>query len=105
MKAISYYWRLDSLAGNGYRRVIKDKLLGCYIDKFIKADSVYKWLGKPTSIGRSSDAIIFTYYYYDVKAIPPNEGSALRPGYDFLEFHFGADSLLHGITKGFGGCG
>lgn len=69
LNAVSYFWKNDSLANNGFRLYSYERLLKCKIDSLSISYLVEK-LGKPSKIIRSNKGTDYLYYYYDSKKIP-----------------------------------
>jgi len=80
---VSYYWKLDSLANNGFRLYSYDRLLNCKIDKLTVAYLLDK-LGKPNKISKSNQGTEYIYFYYDSKAIPKEKDKPFECGYIYF---------------------
>jgi hypothetical protein len=65
MKRISFFWKHDSSANNGYRQLARMYLEGCIIDDVIIPDSLVKWLGKPFEIKNYENEVDYKYYFYN----------------------------------------
>jgi hypothetical protein len=65
----SYYWKLDSLASNGYRLCSSDELLKCQLDN-INLDFLIKYFGRANTVSKSNNGIEYIYYYFDYRKIP-----------------------------------
>jgi hypothetical protein len=83
----SYYWQLDSLAGNGYRL--------CCCNEFVKSEqdsisSAYliKYLGKPSETLKDINTFIYRYFAFDYKEVAPKRNERLFYGVISLDFHF-----------------
>lgn len=68
---LSYYWKLDSIANNGFRRYTYNRFLNCKLDK-IYADVLLNKLGRPNEIRKTNKGTEYLYYYFDIKAMPKN---------------------------------
>jgi len=69
IKDLSYYWKLDSLANNGFRLYTYDKLLNCKVDKVDRA-LLFGKLGKPNQTQKTNKGTEYYYYYFDKRAMP-----------------------------------
>lgn len=68
MTQVSYFWKLDSLANNGFRLYSYKKLVNCKIDKVNRGVLLAK-LGKPNKILKTNKGSEYLYYCYDSKAM------------------------------------
>ena len=66
---LSYYWKLDSLANNGFRLYTHHKFLNCKIDKIDRA-YLFEKLGKPSYIQKTNYGTEYYYYYFDIRQMP-----------------------------------
>jgi hypothetical protein len=81
IKEVSYFWILDSLANNGYRRCAVSRILESKLDKISKSFLLEK-LGKPNRISEKFDGRIeYIYYYFDIMAMPKNYEAPMGTGY------------------------
>jgi hypothetical protein len=95
---MSYYWKLDSLANNGFRLYAYKDLLKCKVDKLTRAFLLEKF-GKPNTIRKTNHGTEYLYYFYDSKAMPEKFGRAFEAGY--ISFLFGEyDKHLTSIEEG-----
>jgi hypothetical protein len=87
IEAHSYWWRLDSLASNGYRLCSsKDFFKENIIIDQVSKDSLVSQFGKPSSIWDTpGDQIIYRYYVYAFKTVPADQKE---------KFHFNAAMTL-----------
>lgn len=69
LSRLSYYWKLDSLAGNGFRLHTCNQLLKSKLDGVTKKFLV-KSLGKPNQLRDTNHGTEYVYYYFDIKAMP-----------------------------------
>jgi hypothetical protein len=98
MSIVSYYWKLDSLANNGFRLYAYKDLVNSKIDKVYRALLLEK-LGKPNQIKRTNHGTEYIYYYYDSKKMPKEFGGPFECGY--ISFKFGEyDKYLSSIDEG-----
>lgn len=95
---LSYYWKLDTLANNGFRRYTYQKFLGCKLDK-IYADVLLIKLGKPNEIRRTNKGTDYLYYFFDMRTMPKNYNAPRMCGY--INFKFESDgNYLSSIEEG-----
>jgi len=81
IKDIGYFWRLDSLANNGYRRCVVHRILEAKLDKISKS-FLFTHLGKPNRESKRFDgATEYIYYYFDILAMPKSFEAPLATGY------------------------
>jgi hypothetical protein len=86
IKEVSYYWKLDSLANNGFRECAYKKVLKSKLDKISKSFLLEK-LGKPNEISENFNGdTAFIYYYFDIKAMPKTYEAPLAVWY--ISFFF-----------------
>jgi hypothetical protein len=86
IEEISYYWKLDSLANNGFRECAYKKVLKSKLDKISKSFLLEK-LGKPNEISENFNGdTAFIYYYFDIKAMPKTYEAPLAVWY--ISFFF-----------------
>jgi hypothetical protein len=96
--AVSYYWQIDSLPSNGYRRAVKDRFLDCDVDS-VQGAFILEKLGPPTWKTEDSFYIDYCYNYYDWKFIDHRK---YKSGYGFDTLHFTIlkkNGFLQSITK------
>lgn len=97
-KELSYYWRLDSLANNGFRLYTFDRFLSCKIG-VVYADELLNLLGKPSKVWTTNKGREYVYFYFDSNRMPKHytgPQSCL-----FISFHFENDqNILSSISKG-----
>lgn len=82
---LSYYWRLDSMANNGFRRYTYSKFLDCKTDK-IYADVLLNKLGKPNQVRKTNKGTEYIYYYFDIKAMPKGYNAPMACFYISFKF-------------------
>jgi hypothetical protein len=66
---VSYFWKLDSLANNGFRLYSISSLLRTKIDK-INPDFLIENLGKPFQIRKMNGRKEYIYYCFQQRAMP-----------------------------------
>lgn len=69
MSDLSYYWKLDSVANNGFRQVTRMSLLTCELDTVSK-DFLMAQLGKPNKVWVNNHITEYVYFYYDYSTMP-----------------------------------
>lgn len=95
---LSYYWKLDSLANNGFRFYTYDRFMKCRLEKVYRALLLDK-LGHPNEIRKTNKGIEYIYYYYDGKSMPKNFDGP--PACWYISFAFGEyDKYANNLTKG-----
>jgi len=82
---VSYYWKLDSLANNGFRLYAYKGLLNCKIDKVYRALLLEK-LGKPNELRKTNKGTEYVYYYFDIKTMPKDYDAPLACWYISFKF-------------------
>lgn len=83
IEKLSYYWRIDSLANNGYRREVKDRLRYCIMDS-VSENYILDKLGPPTELEEYTNGIkAYCYYYYDYRKIDSTKYNGPY-GFDFI---------------------
>lgn len=89
IKNVSYYWQIDSLANNGYRRQVWHRLHNCIVDSMY-ADTVKRYLGTPSKITTYSypSQFSYSYYYYDSKYLDTVKASGFPRGFDGIILFF-----------------
>lgn len=97
---LSYYWKLDSLANNGFRRCAMQRFLTCKIDG-ISADSLLAKLGKPNRMRRTDQEITCLYYYFDKRTMPKDYDAPMSCAYIRFTFKVsGTGDHLFSIDEG-----
>jgi hypothetical protein len=71
LNELSYYWKLDSLANNGFRLYTVSKLLKCRLDSIDKQMLLSKF-GPLNSIREINFRKCYRYYYFDILKMPKN---------------------------------
>ena len=95
---VSYYWKLDSLANNGFRLCAYKRLLNCRLDKIYRGLLLDK-LGKPNTIRKTNYGAEYVYYVYDSKAMPQENERPFECVY--ITFKFGEyEKYLNGVEEG-----
>lgn len=89
---LSYYWKLDSSANNGFRLYTYKKFLDCKPDK-IYADVLLTKLGKPNETRKTNKGTEYIYYYFDIKAMPKGYSAPLACWYISFKFENDANYL------------
>jgi hypothetical protein len=98
MDQIAHYWKLDSLANNGYRLQVYHKLLACKLENITRSMLLDK-LGKPNETRKTNHGTEYWYYYFDSKAIPNATPTIVK----FLLFRFGEyDKYANSVDDTFG---
>jgi len=98
MREIGYYWRLDSLANDGFRYYTYDKFLRCKIDS-VNKDFLLSMLGKPNRVWEETNGTYYVYHYFDITKMPKNYNAPMACLY--VAFGFGKKSgYLVVIKKG-----
>ena len=98
VKELSYYWKLDSLASNGFRRYTFHKFLNCKLTP-IYPDVLLNKLGKPNEIRKTNQGVEYLYYYFDIKKMPKNYNAPAACWY--INFKFENDqNILSAIEEG-----
>ena len=81
IEEVSYYWKLDSLANNGFRECAYRKVLKSKLDKISKS-FLFEKLGKPNQISEKFNGDTeYIYYYFDIMAMPKNYDAPLATWY------------------------
>jgi hypothetical protein len=83
----SYYWQLDSLAGNGYRLCCCSEFVKSEQDS-ISTDYLVKYLGKPNHTQEDFKWYIYRYFAFDYKEVAPKMKQRLFYGIVSLDFYF-----------------
>lgn len=63
IKQLSYYWRIDSLAGNGFRLDSVNELLKSKLDNVSKV-YLLEQLGKPNELRKTKHGTEYVYYFF-----------------------------------------
>jgi hypothetical protein len=71
IESLSHNWRLDSLAGNGFRLNSVKELFNSKLDSVSK-DFLLDKLGKPNQLRTTNHGAEYVYYYFDIKAMRKN---------------------------------
>ncbi len=87
--SLSYYWKLDSVAGNGFRLYAVDRLLTSKLDTVSKS-FLFSYLGKPNAIWNTNHGQEILYYYFDYRAMPKGFDAPLACWYITFLFPEGA---------------
>src|SRR5690349_20571841 len=96
---VSYFWKKDSLANNGFRLYSYDSLLTCKVDK-LSVDYMFNKLGKPNEVWNTNQGIQYVYYYFDSKKMPKEEyGEPMDCLYIYFMFNSKTKCLI-GIGDG-----
>jgi len=85
IKQLSYYWRIDSLAGNGFRLYSVNELLKSKLDTVSK-DFLIEQLGKPNELRKTNHGTEYVYYFFDIKAMPKDYDAPLACWYIAFRF-------------------
>ena len=95
---VAYYWKLDSLASNGFRLYTVEKFINCKIG-IVYADLLLNILGKPNETWKTNKGTEYIYYYHDSKKMPRNyKGPA---SCRFIAFKFeNNENKLSAISEG-----
>jgi hypothetical protein len=96
---VSYFWKNDSLANNGFRLYAYDRLLKCKLDG-LTTNILFDKLGKPNEIWKSNQGIDYVYYFFDTKALPRKFGKPVDCGYIYFSFAGKGEyitSIGHGV--------
>ena len=95
---LSYYWKLDSLANNGFRLYTYKKFLESKPDK-IYADVLLTKLGKPNEVRKTNKGTEYIYYYFDIRAMPKNYSAPMACWYINFKFE-NNQNYLSSIEEG-----
>lgn len=95
---VSYFWKLDSMANNGFRLYTYKQILNSKIDNVNKSFLLSK-LGAPNKIRRTNKGFEYIYYCYDAKKLPIEIGQSFECIY--IRFKFtNFDKYLSSIEEG-----
>ena len=95
---ISYYWRIDSLAGNGFRLYSVNELLKSKLDNVSK-DFLIEQLGKPNELRKTNHGTEYVYYFFDIEAMPKGYDAPLACWYIAFRFKMNENNALE-IVEG-----
>lgn len=95
---VAYFWRLDSLAQNGFRLYAYNSILECKFKK-VTLSKLLEKLGKPNFTEKTNIGNLYCYYYYDGRHIPKDAGYTQDVGYISFTFKFGSP-YLSGVGEG-----
>jgi hypothetical protein len=95
---LSYYWKVDSLANNGFRRYTYKKFLNCKPDK-LYADVLLNKLGKPNETRKTNKGTEYIYYYFDIRTMPKNYNAPMACWYISFKFE-NKENYLSSIEEG-----
>ena len=76
VKQLSHYWRIDSLAGNGFRLYSVNELLKSKLDT-VSENFLIRQLGKPNELRKTNHGTEYVYYFFDIKAMPSGYNAPL----------------------------
>ncbi len=93
LSSVSFFWKKDSLAQNGYRLSVYKSLLSCKYSN-ITSTILFEKLGQPNRIFQHSQDVDWLYYYYDGKSLPEDSGLAPERGYIIFNFDYKSKYLL-----------
>ena len=85
IEKLSYKWRLDSLAGNGFRLHSVKDLFDSRLDTVSK-DFLLSKFGRPNQLRTTNHGAEYVYYYFDIKAMPMNYDAPLACAYIAFQF-------------------
>ena len=95
---MSYFWKLDSLANNGYRACSFNRLLNARLDS-ITVDFLISNFGQPNKIWETNKGKQYVYYCYDHKNIPHEKNNPIECVY--ISFSFAKnESRFVGVGDG-----
>jgi hypothetical protein len=98
LRIVSYFWKLDSFANNGFRLYAYDRVLASKIDT-VSINYLIDKLGKPNQISNTNQGVIYVYYYLDSAKMPKKFGKPFECGY--IDFMFDEKTkLLTSMSKG-----
>lgn len=64
LKELSYFWKLDSLANNGFRLYVYERFLRCKLNN-ITTEELNEKLGKPDKVNHTNNGTEYIYFYYN----------------------------------------
>lgn len=85
IERLSSNWRLDSLAGNGFRLHSVKELFNSKLDTVSKDFLLVKF-GKPNQLRTTNHGTEYVYYYFDIKAMPRNYDAPMACAYIAFQF-------------------
>lgn len=94
---LSYYWKLDSLGNNGFRRYTYTKFLNCKIDRITK-EKLLDNLGKPNRIWDERNGLEYVYHIFDSRAMPKSYDAPYSC--KFISFALNRNGDLISIREG-----
>jgi hypothetical protein len=98
LRIVSYFWKLDSSANNGFRLYAYDRVLASKIDT-VSINYLIDMLGKSNRISNTNQGVIYVYYYLDSAKMPKEFGKPFECGY--IDFMFDEKTkLLTSISEG-----
>lgn len=86
MNELSFYWKQDSLANNGFRLYACRMFLSCKLDKIDRSILLAK-LGHPNKIQETNHGFQYQYYYFDIRQMPKDFDAPSTCS--FISFNFG----------------
>lgn len=93
MEELGYYWKLDSLANNGFRFYTYDRLLNSKVDKVTK-DFLFSKLGKPNRVWTELHGVVYVYHFFDKTKLPKSYDAPLSCRYLAFVFTDKSEYLL-----------
>ncbi|MBL0269179.1 MAG: hypothetical protein IPP99_11085 [Chitinophagaceae bacterium] len=94
LSSVSFFWKKDSVAQNGYRLSVYKGLLSCNYSN-MTSTILFEKLGQPNRISQHSKGVGWLYYYYDGKMLPVDSGLAPERGYIIFNFDLKSKYLLN----------
>lgn len=85
IERLAYDWRIDSLAGNGFRLNSVKELFNSKLDSVSK-DFLLSKFGKPNQLRSTNHGTEYVYYYFDIKAMPKNYDAPAACAYIAFKF-------------------
>lgn len=98
LRDITFYWKKDSLANNGFRLQSYQRLLNATIDintGSFNIDSLKFFLGKPSVTWETNKGPVFVYYIRDGRLVEPPDNEL-----GFISFNFSVPSKKLTIDLG-----
>lgn len=87
LNRVSYFWKLDSLANNGFRLLSYKQILNSKVqNNEVGRAFLLNKLGNPNKVWRTNKGVEYVYYVYDRKLIPREHENAMDCLY--LSFKF-----------------
>ena len=94
---LSYFWKLDSLANNGFRLCSYESILKSKVDT-VPISFLLEKLGAPNKIQESNRGVDYIYYYFDYRKMP--EGFDAAYACFYISFFFEKnDDYLKSISR------